>query len=165
MSRKPGPQPIPIEERFWTMVRKTKHCWEWTGQRLPRGYGLIKRNRSHPLGRNAYAHRISWEIHCGPIPDGKFVLHRCDNPSCVNPAHLFLGGNKENMADCAQKGRVRGCTKMNWRGERSPRAKLTDKAVRDIMTGKQSLAALASKYGVSKGTIWKVRKGYTWGNA
>lgn len=157
---KPGKRPIPIEDRFWAMVKKTNGCWEWMGQRLPRGYGMIKQNEPR---KNIYTHRLSWEIHHGAIPEGKSVLHHCDNPGCVNPAHLFVGSDKDNMADCARKGRIRGCTKINWRGERSPKAKLTDDAVRDILTGRQSLAALANKYGVTKGTIWKVRNGLTWG--
>lgn len=160
--KKPGPKPLPIEDRFWAKVLKTENCWEWTASRLPRGYGLIKRNRSDPKGRNAYAHRVSWEIHYGEVPDGKCVLHECDNPGCVNPDHLFIGTDKDNMRDCAQKGRLGGCSLMNWKGERSPVAKLTNYAVRDIRKSRKSLSVLALKYGVTKGTIWKVKTGLTW---
>jgi hypothetical protein len=86
----------PLSERFWKFVKKTDNCWEWSGA-LTRGYGS--------MGSNSYAHRISWEIHNGPIPKGLWVLHKCDNPSCSNPDHLFLGTQTDNMRDMLNKGR------------------------------------------------------------
>ena len=83
--------------RFFSKVKKTRSCWLWIASRTPSGYGRLTRNR--------YAHRVSWEIHRGAIPKGKHVLHRCDNPSCVNPEHLWLGTHSENMADRERKGR------------------------------------------------------------
>lgn len=75
-------------------------CWEWTAERNRKGYGIFWRNASM-----TGAHRASYELHVGPIPDGLHVLHRCDNPPCVNPAHLFLGTNQDNVDDRQRKGR------------------------------------------------------------
>ena len=96
-----------ITERFWTKVEKSDGCWIWKGSRHHNGYGYLHRG-GHTDRHPARAHRFSWEIHNGPIPVGLWVLHRCDNPPCVRPDHLFLGTRKDNMVDCAAKGRV--CT-------------------------------------------------------
>lgn len=91
-----------IEDRFWAMVLKTESCWLWQGYMNPKGYGLISTKRgSRPL----QTHRVSYEIHYGPIPDGLWVLHKCDNQQCVNPEHLFLGTAHDNTADMIAKER------------------------------------------------------------
>ena len=89
-------------ERYWNKVGKTEDCWLWTANKFKGGYGQYQF-----LGKPNGAHRISWIIHYGEIPKGMHVLHRCDNPPCVNPNHLFLGTHTDNMKDKAEKGRSR----------------------------------------------------------
>lgn len=79
-------------------------CWPYMGARLPSGYGYVNLRQNG----NAYAHRLAFEQAVGPIPDGMYVCHRCDNPPCCNPAHLFLGTPSENCQDKVAKGRARG---------------------------------------------------------
>ena len=88
------------EERFWNKVDKSGDCWLWTGAKTGRGYGHILIN-----GNSISAHRYSWEIHYGKIPENMCILHRCDNPICIKPEHLFLGTQTDNIADMDRKGR------------------------------------------------------------
>ena len=102
--------PIPLEERFWSMVNKNGpvqehcpelgNCWIWTGCKSHNGYGMITVN-----GSSKRIHRASWEIHNGPIPEGMLICHHCDNPPCVRPDHLFLGTTQNNVDDKFNKGR------------------------------------------------------------
>lgn len=100
-----------IEDRFWKKVQKSDGCWNWIGYKTQIGYGIIVAGK---LGiddsihtKRLVAHRVSYGIHYG-VPDKKlFVCHKCDNPSCVRPDHLFLGTQTDNMRDCANKDRVR----------------------------------------------------------
>jgi HNH endonuclease len=91
-----------LSERFWSKVDKSGDCWVWTGSRDLKGYGKINIGCTPTL-----AHRVSWQIKSGDIPEGLFVLHRCDNPPCVNPAHLFIGTAGDNVQDMMSKGRQR----------------------------------------------------------
>jgi hypothetical protein len=91
----------PLVERLLSRVTRTgSGCWEWQGSRTRWGYGRIGIDQTVYL-----THRVSWEIHHGPIPSGSWILHHCDNPRCVNPEHLFLGDHTANMRDMAAKGR------------------------------------------------------------
>lgn len=98
----------PIADRFWPKVQKTDVCWLWIGA-TSAGYGRIGRGR-------AKDHEVSWELHNGPVPHGLWVLHKCDNPPCVRPDHLFLGTQSDNMKDAEAKGRLK-------HPGRAPRAK------------------------------------------
>ncbi len=98
-----------LEERFWRYVQKTDGCWLWTASlsgKPGNAYGSL-----HNEGKMEKAHRISWTIHNGKIPEGIFVLHKCDNPVCINPSHLFLGTQFDNMRDMVSKGRGGGFLK------------------------------------------------------
>lgn len=98
-----NPNYKPLEERFWTKVRKGVSCWEWVGCKDQLGYGQIKSSMNR---KNLRAHRLSYELSKGKIPKGMIVCHSCDNPSCVNPEHLWLGTDKDNMEDMVNKGRT-----------------------------------------------------------
>ena len=87
-------------ERFWANVDKSDTCWEWTGYFHPYGYGVL-----YVEGKNILAHRLSWELENGSIPEGMQVLHHCDNPPCVRHDHLFLGTQADNIEDMCEKGR------------------------------------------------------------
>lgn len=132
----------PLADRFWEKVQRTEDgCWPWTGATYPFGYGAIGRGHM----RVEAAHRVSWELHHGPIPAGLKVLHRCDNPPCVNPEHLFLGTQADNMRDKQLKGRAR--------------KRLTTAQVVDILARHtESHAALAREYGVTRQAVYWVRK-------
>jgi len=104
-----GRTPRPWQQRFWNYVDKNgaNGCWVWTASRHRFGYGLLVKEQSttKKRGRHRTAHRLSWELHNGAIPKGLSVLHHCDNPPCVNPAHLFLGTQADNNRDMFAKGR------------------------------------------------------------
>ena len=105
-----GPKPRPLDERFWEKVnrRGPGDCWEWLGGRSPAGYGRFTvGSHTDNSRRRVIASRLSYELSFGAIPDGYLVCHTCDNPPCVNPAHLFLGDHKDNMQDALAKGRLR----------------------------------------------------------
>ena len=94
---------VPLAERFWSRVEFTDGCWLWTGTTVDkeRPYGSI-----WAYGKYELAHRVSWRLHYGEIPEGRHVCHHCDNPRCVRPDHLFVGTNQENMLDASRKGRL-----------------------------------------------------------
>lgn len=90
---------VDLKKRFLVKVRKTDACWVWEGSQASNGYG------SFSIKKSIRAHRLSWMLYRGDIPAGLFVCHKCDNPPCVNPAHLWLGTNQENVIDSVKKGR------------------------------------------------------------
>lgn len=172
--RKGLPRTRPLEVRFWEKVDMGMGCWLWIGQLNANGYGKI--HRGGPVSDMQLAHRVSWELHFGPIPVGLYVCHRCDVASCVCPSHLFLGTQKENMQDAKRKGRTStGATHNTGRGETHHAAKLSDIAVADIRARAkrrtrpsgpakpgEPWARLADEYGVSVATISNVVHGRSW---
>lgn len=147
------------QEHFWPKVRRGDGCWEWTACLSTNGYGKIGR-----AGVTLSAHRVSWEIHNGPIPTGMFVCHHCDNRACVRPDHLFLGTALDNARDMWAKGRA-VLKRPILRGSDNPQAILTATAVADI---RAALAAgamateLGRQYRVSDTTIGDIKTGRTW---
>lgn len=136
-------------------------CWPWMRYRTARGYGFV----GIATGRGTGAHRVAWEIANGPIPDGMWVLHRCDNPPCCNPAHLFLGTNLDNIADKVAKGRQRG----PGPGAKNHQAKLTSGHVAEIRArfarGNVLQRELAAEFGVTQATISRAVRGESWPEA
>ena len=145
--------------RFWDKVDKTTtpdDCWEWKAVKL-KGYGQFWFK-----DKMALAHRVSWELSFGPIPNGLNVLHKCDNPSCVNPAHLFLGTPKDNAQDSLKKGRR---FIPDNRGEKQGRHKLTEPQVREIRRLRASGLTwenLASQFKMSTRGIRTIISGHSW---
>lgn len=127
-------------------------CWEWQLSRSKRGYGQISVGHQ----RQAYAHRVSYFVFNGPISEGLVVRHKCDNPCCVNPEHLEVGTQADNMNDCKERGRL--SPPPVARGENNHKTKLSEEALEDILTSNESAAALGRRYGVSATAIrwrWK----------
>lgn len=129
---------------FWSFVRKSEGdgCWEWNGHRNAKGYGHIS-----VVGNLVLAHRHAWALTHGPIPEGMFCLHHCDNPPCVRPDHLYIGTKKDNARDRSLRGR--GC---DSRGELHPSAKLSAAQVREIRVRRASgerTSRVAKDYSVS----------------
>jgi hypothetical protein len=137
-------------KRFWDKAKKSEGCWEWTGCKQRTGYG-----RFRLAGWTQMAHRVAWELVHGLIPKGMQVLHRCDNPGCVNPNHLFLGTQTDNIYDMTAKGR-------HYRGERHKSAKLTESDVISIRMFDIPTRALSNLYGVNRASIRAIKRGEKW---
>lgn len=145
-----------IDERLLAKTVKTSTCWLWTGAKGVMGHGQIQSDRNEsPTRRLLMTHRVSWELHNGPIPEGLCVLHKCDVPNCIRPSHLFLGTKAQNSADMTAKARQK-------RGRDLPQAKLTERQVRAIRKSDATQKALASKYGVSQSLISNIKTGKYW---
>lgn len=164
----PGVYPRPpLADRFWTKVDKNGpipahrpdlgHCWLWTAARMRAGYGRFA--ISH--GEIRFAHRVSYEMANGPIPDGNNVCHTCDNPPCVNPGHLGAEVQAVNLEDMDRKGRRRPA-----RGVRSASAKLTEEIVVSLRqryaAGGVTKVSLARELGVSATTVSLIVRGKKW---
>lgn len=126
---------------------KADSCWAWTGSRIQGGYGMILAENGNEL-----AHRVSYRMYVGDIPEGLFVCHKCDNRWCVNPDHLFAGTHAENMADMTAKGR---------QGKKLNRVTASEirKAIR---AGHESQRSIARKFGVSPQLVTLIKQGRVW---
>lgn len=138
------------EERFLHCVEFTDYCWLWSGTTDTYGYG-----RFFARGRMHQAHRAAWELYCSEIPEGLCVLHSCDNPPCVNPAHLFLGTKLDNKRDEMKKGR-------NVVGEQVGTSKLTAQQVKAILEDTRPQIEIAREYGLCKGNVSMIKSRQTW---
>jgi hypothetical protein len=145
-------------ERFFKFVEPELNtgCWLWSGSRSGlEGYGSIRID-----GANVRAHRASWRIHNGPVPDGMCVCHRCDTPSCINPAHLFLGTNADNNWDKSRKGRC-----PDRKGTNNGRAKLNENDVGRIFSLRRmgkTQSEIAAAFNCHQGTVSDVLTGRRW---
>jgi HNH endonuclease len=161
-------QKRPLSERFWKKVVKSDGCWLWTGATGANGYGVITTD-----GRGTppiQAHRVSWQLHYGPIPVGLLVCHHCDVRRCVRPDHLFLGTNAENLADMRRKGR--GYTPTPPHGADNLHAKLTEELVVEIRRRyaeersagrwRGVVQDLAADYGIHRKSIHDIVAYRTW---
>lgn len=153
-------EPLQVRyERYVTRSSDLDACWGWSGGFASYGYGQLappggSRSGNGPLR----AHRVSYELHCGPIPEGMHVLHRCDNPPCSNPRHLFLGTGPDNSADMAAKGR-------STLGGRNPNAKITMEIARAIRADRETgltYEEIGKRYDIRASNVWHIVQNRTW---
>lgn len=143
-----------LHEKFWTKVTAgdPADCWEWTGARQQTGHGLVGVSGTRTT---TTAHRVSWELHHGPIPDGLVVRHRCDNPPCVNPHHLELGTRADNVRDARERSEA-------WRSTRGASRRNNSIDVETICAryaAGESQQAIADSMGLGQTTISRVVRG------
>jgi hypothetical protein len=158
--------------RFWkNVVKLASGCWEWTGNREAKGYGRFgAENKMHK------AHRFSYELHYGPIPEGKMIIHSCDNPPCINPDHISAGTCKDNSDDMISRNRAvhnRG-TKPHYkkhpeeiqRGERIGTHKVTESQIKQIRSlyasGGYYQHVIAKMFHISQTSVWRIVRDITW---
>jgi hypothetical protein len=148
-------RPRPLSERFWEKVdvRDPHECWRWLASTKDGGYGKI----ADEEGRIQLAHRVAYRLVVGDIPSEQVVCHRCDNSGCVNPQHLFLGTQADNLRDMRVKRRDNPP-----RGSRHPKARLDEALVARIRADARSHRRIARDYGIGKSTVGMVKAGVTW---
>lgn len=148
------------QERFWSKVKKGNFCWNWTSALSRGGYGKFSVARS----KWVEAHRISYFIEHGSIPNGKSVLHRCDNTKCVRPSHLFIGTQTDNIHDCISKGRARWGSNP-YHGQDHPKSKLSNSVVLLIKNYRSqgwTLKEISELCNVSQSLISMIINGKRW---
>lgn len=154
---KNGRIPATMSEMFERHVlRSETGCWSWNGSHNPAGYGTAR--LACLQNKSILAHRLSWLVNVGPIPDGMHVLHACDNPGCVRhePGHLFTGTNLDNIADRMAKGRPGSQV---WKGKRPPNRVLSPEAIIDMIISHASgvsPAELGRRHNVTREHAWRV---------
>ena len=150
-----GRKKIAMKDRFFEKVAKGDgdDCWMWLATKTVGGYGQMRIGKVFQL-----AHRISYEVHIGEIPRGLYVLHHCDVRGCVNPSHLFVGTQSDNIKDAMRKGRIA-------RGERSGTSKLTEQQVEQIRAHTGTQREIAKLMGVWQGCISSIKSGRRWAHS
>lgn len=150
---------------FWSKVDKSGECWEWQAYRMPWGYGRF----GCADGKTRTAHRISYEMAFGPIPEGLIVCHTCDNPPCVRPKHFFLGSHKDNAQDAVRKRRsphhANPDSYRHIARETHPMAKLTEADVATIRQLRREgylLREIGDRFGMSQNQISRIARGEAW---
>lgn len=141
------------ENRLWSRFHEVDGCWVWQGATQAPGYGRISWG-----GVYWYTHRLAWRLVHGPIPEGMFVCHTCDNPPCIRPAHLFLGSPKDNIADASGKGRMHP-------GESHGMARLTVPqvhAIRARLADGHRPVDIAPDFGIHPNTVHNIKHGRAW---
>lgn len=156
-------RPTPRDQFFWARVTEGEPdaCWEWQGIRNDAGYGVLS-VRCGERYKQIRAHRVSYELHYGPLDPEQVIMHRCDNPACVNPQHLQPGTQQENLADMVKKGRHRFRAPL---GEANGNAKLNAELVRTMRQLHQSgvgISQLARQFKFTASTIACAVRGITW---
>ena len=152
----PALRPRTAETRFWRLVDTAggpDACWPWMGRRTPEGYGI-----KHLGKRRVAANRMALKYSGIELPDDKNACHSCDNPPCCNPAHLFVGTQAANVADCISKGRF-------VMGERNGSAKLTQKAAVSIRCDPRTQMVIAADFGISQSLVSAIKCGLRWKEA
>jgi hypothetical protein len=146
-----------IEERFHSKYTKNPvtGCWDWIAAKMPNGRGEIGYKDKDGKWKYKYAYRVSYEIYKGTIPPDMLVCHTCDNPSCVSPAHLWLGSVQDNSNDMVIKGR-------STHGEKNPMSKLTWDTVYKIRADKRTQQQIADELGVSRGLVGQIKRNEIW---
>lgn len=155
--------PHPCTGKFLSRIKKTDACWLWVAATTAHyGHGVLRFKN-----KMVKAHRVSWEIFRGEVPEGMCVLHKCDIPNCVNPDHLFIGTQTDNMKDMDSKGRrgrrSEGVGKSL--GSKNGATKMTDAdiiAIREVPARRGVGAALAAKFGISHSSVVRIRSRETW---
>lgn len=140
-----------LQDRFFARFVKLENgCWQWRAHTDLNGYGYLPGDLKHTR-----AHRFSYEFHIGKIPEAMLICHKCDNPGCVNPDHLFVGTSKDNAQDALQKGRA-------YVGEKNGMSKLTKENIKEILSSELNGVQLAQKFEVTRSTINRVRRREAW---
>ncbi|MCK0507935.1 HNH endonuclease signature motif containing protein [Aromatoleum anaerobium] len=138
---------------FANAIRKEIGCVEFQGYAdKVTGYGYSKF-----FGKTVYAHRLAWELDCGPIPDGLQINHTCDNKLCINTAHMYLGTHLDNMSDAKERARFK-----RFRGEQNAQAKLTEMDVMQILGDRRTHHSIAAEFGVSRSAVQIIKAGKRW---